>query len=195
MKNLALILTSLLLVTNSLNCHATDEWMKSNADWAKSIIPEQLTVSLNKTKTEFKGFKQQKIELIAVQNIKNNLTLETELLMYRSRVNETVISQKSRDFSASVMPRYQVTHNLSVGFGVKYESAPVVELPGNERYTLGAARSLVVSGKIKGLNKNQWVQVDLANYKRDGFDIPGTYASTIDGFTENTVSVKYQGRF
>ncbi len=194
MKNIILAIASLVFVVCSYECHATDEWIESSVNWAKSVVPEQLTVSVNKTKTSFEGYRQQKIELLAVQNIKNNFTLETEIHMNRARA-EGIVGHKETDISASIMPRYQVNQYLNVGVGIKYEPAPIVELPGNGRQSLGSARSLVVSGKIKGLSKDQWLQIDVANYKRDSFDVAGAYAANINGFTENTVSLNYKGRF
>jgi hypothetical protein len=183
MKNIIATL-SLLLITNSLQCQASEEWVDSSVDWAKSIIPDQLTVSVNKTKTRFKGYKQQRIELLAVQKIKSNITLETELRMHRAR-SEGIQGHRELDFSATVMPRYQV----------KYEAAPVLQLPGNERQSLGAGHAFVMSGKIRGLNEKQWLQIDLANYKRDSFNVAGNFASNVDGFSENTLSLRYQGQF
>jgi hypothetical protein len=193
MKNIIATL-SLLLITNSLQCQASEEWVDSSVDWAKSIIPDQLTVSVNKTKTRFKGYKQQRIELLAVQKIKSNITLETELRMHRAR-SEGIQGHRELDFSATVMPRYQVNQFVSVGVGVKYEAAPVLQLPGNERQSLGAGHAFVMSGKIRGLNEKQWLQIDLANYKRDSFNVAGNFASNVDGFSENTLSLRYQGQF
>jgi hypothetical protein len=194
MKNIIATFSSLLLIASSLQCQASDEWVESSLNWAKSIVPEQLAVSVNKTKTRFEGYRQQRIEVLAVQKIKRNITLETELLMHRAR-SEGIDGQRELDFSATVMPRYRVNRLVSVGVGVKYEVAPILQLAGRERQSLGAGRAFVMSGKIKGLNEKQWLQIDLANYKRDSFDVAGNFASTIDGFSENTLSLRYQGQF
>jgi hypothetical protein len=194
MKNIIATFSSLLLIASSLQCQASEEWVESSLNWAKSIVPEQLAVSVNKTKTRFEGYRQQRIEVLAVQKIKRNITLETELLMHRAR-SEGIDGQRELDFSATVMPRYRVNRLVSVGVGVKYEVAPILQLAGRERQSLGAGRAFVMSGKIKGLNEKQWLQIDLANYKRDSFDVAGNFASTIDGFSENTLSLRYQGQF
>lgn len=194
MKNIIITLSSLLIVASSLHCKASEEWMESSIDWAKSIIPDQLTVSVNKTRTRFKGYRQQRVELLAVQKLKHNVTLETELLMHRAR-SEGVDGHRELDFSATVMPRYKVNQFLSLGVGVKYEAAPLLQLPGNERQSMGAAHAFVMSGKIKGLHDNQWLQIDLANYKRDSFNVAGNFAANVDGFSENTLSLRYQGEF
>jgi hypothetical protein len=194
MKNIIATFSSLLLIASSLQCQASEEWVESSLNWAKSIVPEQLAVSVNKTKTRFEGYRQQRIEVLAVQKIKRNITLETELLMHRAR-SEGIDGQRELDFSATVMPRYRVNRLVSVGVGVKYEVAPILQLAGRERQSLGAGRAFVMSGKIRGLNEKQWLQIDLANYKRDSFDVAGNFASTIDGFSENTLSLRYQGQF
>jgi hypothetical protein len=194
MKSIIVTFSSLLLIASSFQCHAIDEWVESSLDWAKSIVPEKLTVSVNKTRTRFKGYRQQQVDVFAEQKIIDNVTLETELRLNRAR-SEGINGQRELDFSATLMPRYTINQALSVGVGVKYEAAPMLRLPGAQRQRLGAARSFVVSSKIRGFSDNQWLQVDLANYKRDSFEVAGNFASTVDGFSENTVSLRYQGKF
>jgi hypothetical protein len=193
-KNIIVTLSSLLLLVGSLQCQASEEWVESHIDWAKSIIPDQLNVSVQKTKTHFKGYKQQHIEVLAIQKIKGKVTLETELSMDRAR-SSGIEGQRELDFSATVMPRYQASRLVSLGLGVKYEVAPILQLPGTERQSLGAARAFVMSSRIKGFNDKQWLQIDVANYKRDSFNVAGNFASSVDGFSENTISLRYQGQF
>lgn len=185
------ILLSCLLLTSP--CFAGSERLAFAKGWLASWAPEHLELNVASSGVKFNGCKQKEYQLQFNQPIGNNFEIESVISYAKAKLSWGVFSQKISVKELSFIPRYNLFHDFSLGFGVVAQSAVEFKSVLGLQFDLPANTEWLLSARTKGFAaKHSW-ELSVSSQKWDATKPSGTWYET--GSANSKVSLMYNGYF
>jgi hypothetical protein len=186
-------LISALFVLLSLNCQAEEDFWVAGFEWIKSSLPEINQVDFNKSKIKFPGCKHQDYELMLSQSVTNSFKIETSMAYTKGQLTLGGYEKKITMAQWSIIPRFQLNEELSLGGGVIFQSVADFSGVQGEQFNLPKSRAMTFSARIESLGAKHSVELALTSKSWQATDAMGNWFER--GETDNTLTLSYQGYF
>ncbi|MCF2948784.1 hypothetical protein L0668_11750 [Paraglaciecola aquimarina] len=186
-----LILLSCLLLSSP--CLAGSERLALAKNWLATWMPEHFDLDVASSGVKFNGCKQKEYQLQFSQPVGDNFVIESVVSYAKAKLSWGVFSQKLSVKELVFVPRYKLSHNLSLGFGVITQSATEFKSVLGLQFDLPANTEWLVSARAEGFaTKHSW-ELSLSSQKWDVIRNTGTWYET--GAANSKISLEYNGFF
>jgi hypothetical protein len=179
----------------SLNCHGQNDWLESSVNWFKGTLPHSLHVDYDKSKIRVADGSQKSHSLLIHKVFPQPFSVETIISVNQDKLGAGPEGQKMEHYHLEVTPWYHISDDMLLGMGVHYGSSPQLTSAVGGKYKLGAETSFMLSGRVKGLKKDHWLEVSVEKYRRQSSTLDLQQDKATRGFSENKLRLKYQGVF
>jgi hypothetical protein len=185
------ILLSCLLLTST--CFAGSERLAFAKGWLASWAPEHLELNVASSGLKFNGCKQKEYQLHLSQPVGDSFEIESVVSYAKAKLSWGVFSQKISVREFSLIPRYYLSHNLSLGIGVVAQSAVEFKSALGLQFDLPANTEWLLSARTKGFAAKHFWELSVSSQKWDATRSSGNWYET--GSANSKVSLMYNGYF
>lgn len=186
-------LISALIVLLSLNCQAEEDFWVAGVEWIKASLPEFSQVDFNKSKIKFPGCKHQDYELMFSNSLSDSFKIETSMGYTKGQLSLGGYQQKLTMAQWSVIPRLQISEELSIGAGFIFQSVADFSGVQGEQFNLPKSRALTVVARIEGLADKHSVEFALTSKSWQASNALGNWFER--GEQDTALTLSYQGYF
>ncbi|MEO9944501.1 MAG: hypothetical protein ABJD02_12145 [Paraglaciecola sp.] len=174
-------------------CFANIEMLEPTIEWLSGFNSENIELGVDKSAIKFAGCNQVTYSASFNQALTKSASLEMSLGYAKGRHSWGVFNQRVSFKELSIIPRYQVNHDLSIGAGVtlqtstEFKSAQGVQLdlPKNSEWLLNA--------RMNGMHSSHYWEVAIASQT---WDVSQTFSSIFDKkVTNSKLELQYKGYF
>jgi hypothetical protein len=114
------LLVTFLLVSS--HCSASTDVMANTLSWLQTWAPQNVEFKVVKSAIKFRGCKQKEYLAALNQPLTEDIVLEMGLGYAKGAHSWGVFNQKISVKEFYFVPRYQLSHDISIGFGVIAQS-------------------------------------------------------------------------
>lgn len=187
------IVLLLVSVVFSSQCLAGSERLEYAKEWLANWLPETMEFNVDSFGVKFQGCKQKEYQLKLRQPITSDFSIETAASYAKARLSWGVFSQKLTMQEISIIPRYHVSHNWSLGFGVISQSAAEFKSTVGVEVDLPSNTEWLLSARTQGFaNKHTW-ELSVSTQKWEATRSKGTWYET--GSANSKINLLYIGYF
>lgn len=185
-----LLATCLLM---SSNCFANTDPLAATLNWLQTWAPQNIEFKVAKSAIKFNGCKQKEYLAALNQSLTENFVLEMGLGYAKGAHTWGVFKQKISVKEFSFIPRYQVSHDISIGFGVIAQSQTEFKTSQGFEFNLPKNTEWLVNTRTEGFTNNHYWEWTASSQKwRASNDLGGIFE---DGTTNNKIGLSYNGYF
>lgn len=156
-------------------------------------MPQHITFKMVTSAIKFSGGKQEEYLGVINQSITENMVLEMRLDYAKGRHSWGAHNQKISVKEFIFIPRYQLSHDVSISFGVVTQ--PQTEFRNNQRFefTLLKNPKWVINIVIDDFTHNHYLEWSASSQKwSTSIDLDGVFEN---GSTNNKIGLRYKGYF
>ena len=143
------VLLALCLLVSSY-CSASSDTLAITLSWLQTWAPQNVEFKMLKSGIKFSGCKQKEYLAALKQPLTENIVLEIGLGYFKGRHSWGVFNQKISLKELSFIPRYQLSHNINIGFGVITQSQIAFKTNQGIEYNLPKNTERLLSTKTDG---------------------------------------------
>ncbi len=182
-----------LSVVFSSQCLAGSERLEYAKSWLNTWLPETMEFNLASSGVKFYGCKQKEYQLNLIQPLSENLTVESAISYAKGRLSWGVFSQKISLHEFSFVPRYQLSHQLSLGFGVINQTAIEFTSTVGSEYDLSSNTEWLISARTAGFAQRHTLELTLSQQRWQATQASGNWYQT--GAANSKINLSYTGYF
>ena len=182
-----------LLCLMSSQCYANDNFWSKSVDWLKESLPETAQLEFNKASIKFKGCKQKDYQLQLTQNINSHLYVESSIGYAYGKLSLGAHTQKVSVKEWSIVPRYQLSEKLDVGFGMVVQSAPEFKTSKGAQIDLPKNSTWLFTTRFKSLSDKHYFEVALSSQQWQATSETGNWFAR--GLADNKLNFSYRAIF
>lgn len=185
-----LMLICILLASDAVAGSNRLDFAKS---WLSSWAPESFELTVASSELKFKGCKQKEYQLNLHHPITKNMLIESTIAYAKGKLSWGVFSQKTSFQEFSIISRYKLVHDLSVGFGVVAQSAVDFKSAIGVQIDLPQNTEWLLSARTEGpVGTSSW-ELSLSRQKWQASSQTGTWYET--GSANSKINLMYVGYF
>ncbi|MEP0355471.1 MAG: hypothetical protein ABJH06_19310 [Paraglaciecola sp.] len=174
-------------------CFANIEMLEPTIEWLSSFNSASIEFGVDKSAIEFVGCNQVTYSASLNQAITKSTSLEMGLGYAKGRHSWGVFNQRVSVKELSIIPRYQVTHDVSFGAGVILQTSTEFITAEGVQFDFPKNSEWLLNARMEGMLSTHYWEVALASQTWDGEQ---TFSSVFDKkFTNNKVELQYKGYF
>ena len=187
----AVLIATFLMVSS--HCCASSDALANTLNWLQTWAPQNLEFKMTTSAIKFNGCKQKEYLASLNQPITKNITLEMDLGYAKGAHSWGVFNQKVSVKEFFFIPRYQFSHDVSIGFGVIAQSQTEFKTSQGFEYNLPKNTEWLVNTRIDGFASNHYWQWTASSQKWSASDALGGLFK--NGATSHNISLSYNGYF
>ncbi|MFT2091769.1 hypothetical protein [Paraglaciecola sp. 2405UD69-4] len=174
-------------------CFANIEMLEPTIEWLASFNSENIEFGVDKSAIKFAGCKQVTYSASINRPITKSTSLEMGVGYAKGRHSWGVFNQRVSVKELSVIPRYQFTHDVSLGLGVILQTPTEFTTAQGVQFDLPKNSEWLLNARIDGVHDSHYWEVALASQTWDGNQY---FSSTLDKkVTNNKLELQYKGYF
>lgn len=177
------------LMTSSSVC-ADSEWVNQSVEWLKDALPQNTTVSFNKSRIKFNGCKHREYELLVSQPVTENFTVEAQITQAKGQLDWGLYKQSVRLEQFSIVPRYRVSERVSLGAGMVIQSSPEFRTSHGFDTDLPEGEILLLNSRIYGIQQDHQIEFEISRTRYAATSESGTWFER--GEADNKVTLSYE---
>lgn len=186
------ILLATCLIISS-HCYAGSDTLSKTLSWLHTWTPQSIEFKVVKSAIKFSGCKQKEYLAAINQPLTENIVLEMGLGYAKGRHSWGAYNQKISVKEFIFIPRYQVSHDVSIGFGVVTQSQTEFKTSQGFEFNLPKNTEWLVNTRIDGFANNHYWEWSASSQKWSAsIDLGGLFEN---GSTNNKVGLSYKGYF
>ena len=187
----SILLATCLMVSS--HCAARTDALAATLDWLQSWSPQNIEFKMVKSAIKFSGCKQKEYLAAMNQPLSENLVLEMGLGYAKGAHSWGVFNQRISVKELSIIPRYQLNHNLSVGFGVVSQSQTEFKTSQGIEFNLPSNTSWLIKSRADGFATNHYWELTASSQKWNvSSDLGGIFEN---GARDSKIALNYTGYF
>jgi hypothetical protein len=187
----SVLVATCLLVSN--HCSARPATLATTLNWLQTWAPQNIEFTLEKSAIKFSGCKQKKYLAAFNQPLTENFVMEMRLGYAKGAHNWGVFNQKISVTEFSFIPRYQFSHDISIGFGVITQSQTEFKTSQGLEFNLPKNTEWLLNTRTDGFANNHYWEWTASSQKWSASDdIGGVFEN---GSTNNKIGLSYNGYF
>ncbi|MBU3002176.1 hypothetical protein [Paraglaciecola arctica] len=185
-----LVTTSILISSHS---YASSDVLATTLNWLKTWSPQNIEFTMLKSAIKFNGCRQKEYLAAFNQPLTDNITLEMAVGYAKGKHSWGVFSQKISVKEFTFVPRFHLTQNVSIGFGVIAQSQTEFKTSQGIELNLPKNTEWLFSTRTNGFAYNHYLEWSLSSQKwRASNDFGGLFEN---GTTNHKVVLSYNGYF
>ena len=192
MVEMRFVITATLLLVSS-HCFASSDTLTRTLNWLQTWAPQNVEFKMLKSGIKFSGCKQKEYLAALNQPLTENIVLEIGLGYYKGRHSWGVFNQKISLKELSFIPRYQISHNISIGFGVIYQSQTDFKTSQGVEFNLPKNTEWLLNTRTDGFANNHYWEWSASSQKWSASNDFGKAFE--NGATNNKIGLRYSGYF
>lgn len=182
--------TALLISTQ---CSANTDAIAATVTWLQSWAPQTIQLTVQESVINFSGCKQKEYLAAFTQPLSKNVVLEMGLGYAKGVHSWGSYNQKVSLKKFTFIPRYQVSQDISIGFGVKAQSQTEFKTSQGFEFNLPKNTEWLVNTRTYGFaTKHYWEWTASSQKWSRSNDLNGIFES---GATNNMIGLSYNGYF
>jgi hypothetical protein len=187
---------SILLATSILissHCFASSDVLATSLNWLKTWTPQNIEIKVAKSDIKFSGCKQKEYLAAFNQPLTENIILEMGLGYAKGKHSWGVFSQKISVKEFTIIPRYKLSHRVSIGFGLVAQSQTEFKTSQGIEFNLPKNTEWLVNTRTTGFASNHYWEWTASSQKWSASDDLGKLFE--NGATDNRIGLSYNGYF
>lgn len=189
MKSVLLVICLLI----SSHCSASSDALATTLSWLQTWAPQNIEFKVAKSAIKFSGCKQKEYLAALNQPLTENIVLEMGLGYAKGSHSWGVFNQKISVKEFSFIPRYQFSHDISIGFGVIAQSQTEFKTSQGLKFNLPKNTEWMVNTRTSGFSNNHYWEWSASSQKWSAAnDLGGAFEN---GLTNNKIGLSYNGYF
>ncbi|WP_293750134.1 hypothetical protein [uncultured Paraglaciecola sp.] len=187
----SVLLATCLLISS--HCSANSDVLASTLNWLQTWAPQNVEFKVEKSAIKFSGCKQKEYLAAFNQPLTENFVLEMGVGYAKGAHSWGVFKQKISVKEFSIIPRYQFSHDLSIGFGVIAQSQTEFKTSQGIEFNLPRNTEWLVNTRTDGFANNHYWEWTASSQKWGASnDFGGLFEN---GATNNKIGLSYNGYF
>ncbi|GAC20525.1 hypothetical protein [Paraglaciecola arctica] len=187
----SVLLAACILVSS--HCAASSDALATTMSWLQTWAPQNIEFNLAKSAIKFTGCKQKEYLAALTQPLTENFVLEVGLGYAKGKHSWGVFSQKVSVKEFSFIPRYQVSHGFSIGFGLIAQSKTEFKTTQGVEFDLPKNTEWLLNARTDGFaNEHYWEWTASSQKWSASDDFGGVFES---GATNIKIALSYNGYF
>jgi hypothetical protein len=174
-------------------CSASSEMLTTTLDWLQTWAPQNIEFKVEKSSIKFNGCKQKEYLALVNQPITENIVLEMGVGYAKGRHSWGAFNQKISVKELSFIPRYQISHDLSIGFGLVTQSQTEFRTSQGVEFNFPKNTQWLVSARTDGFEKFHYWEWRASSQKWETSEELGLLFE--NGLTNNNIELRYTGHF
>jgi hypothetical protein len=185
------LLTACLMVSS--HCSASSDALETTLSWLQTWTPQNVEFKMVKSAIKFSGCKQKEYLAALNQPLTDNIMLEMGLGYAKGAHSWGVFNQKISVKEFTFIPRYQFSHDVSIGFGVIAQSQTEFKTSQGFEFNLPKNTERLVNTRTDGFANNHYWEWSASSQKWSASsDFGGLFEN---GVTNNKIGLSYNGYF
>jgi hypothetical protein len=180
-------------LTVSSHCSASSDVLAATLSWLQTWAPQNVEFKMVKSAIKFSGCKHKEYLAALSQPLTENIVLEMGLGYAKGRHSWGVFNQKISVKEFSFIPRYQFSHDLSIGFGVITQSKTEFKTSQGFEFNLPKNTEWLVNTRTDGFATNHYWEWSASSQKWSASNDLGGFFE--NGATNNKIGLSYNGYF
>ena len=190
-KMKAALLFSFLLVSS--HCSASSDTMGIALRWLQTLAPQNIEFTMLKSAIKFRGCKQKEYMAALNQPLTEHVVLEMGLGYAKGTHSWGVYNQKISVKEFSFIPRYQFSHDVSIGFGVIAQSQTEFKTSQGVELNVPKNTEWLLNTRTDGFAHDHYWEWSASSQKwRTSSKFGGVFKN---GATNNKIGLSYTGYF
>lgn len=186
------VLLAISLLVSS-HCSASSDALAITMSWLQTWAPQNIEFSVEKSAIKFSGCKQKEYLAVLNQPLTENFVLEMGLGYAKGRHSWGVFNQNISVKEFSLIPRYQVSHDISIGFGLIAQSQTEFKTTQGVEFNLPKNTEWLLNTRTDGFANNHYWEWTASSQKWSASDDFGGLFE--NGATNNKIGLSYNGYF
>lgn len=182
-----------ILMFCSFSCLAENLLLRTSINWIVEALPEDTSFDFASEGLRFKGCKQRDYQMRISKPMTEFISIDTSLGYSKGQLQWGVFSQKVTMYELSVVPRYQLSERLSIGFGVIAQSEVKFKTAQGLAFDLPSSTEWLASSRIQGVAPGHYWEFMLSSQKWQASQQAGNWFER--GLSNNKLSLAYNGSF
>jgi hypothetical protein len=177
----------------SSHCSASSDALATTLGWLQTWVPQNVEFKMLKSAIKFNGCKQKEYVAAYNQPFTDNVLLEMSLGYAKGTHSWGVFNQKISVKEFSFIPRYQYSHDISIGFGMITQSQTEFKTSQGFEFNLPKNTEWLVNTRTDGFADNHYWEWTASSQKWSAStDLGGLFEN---GATDNKIGLSYNGYF
>jgi hypothetical protein len=186
------VLLALCLLVSSY-CSASSDTLAITLSWLQTWAPQNVEFKMLKSGIKFSGCKQKEYLAALKQPLTENIVLEIGLGYFKGRHSWGVFNQKISLKELSFTPRYQLSHNISIGLGVITQSKTEFKTSQGVELHLPKNTQWLFNARTEGFANDHYWEWSASSQK---WRASHYYSEVFEsGATNNKIGLSYNGYF
>ena len=185
------LLATFLMVSS--HCCASSDALANTLNWLQTWAPQNIEFKVAKSAIKFSGCKQKEYLASFNQPVTKNIMLEMGLGYAKGAHSWGMFNQKVSVKEFSFIPRYQFSHDVSIGFGVIAQSQTEFKTSQGFEFNLPKNKEWMVNTRIAGFTNNHYWEwtVSIKKWSASS-ELGGLFEN---GATSIKIGLSYNGYF
>lgn len=182
-----------IIFISSFSCLAENSLLTRSVKWVVDALPEDTMFDVASDGLKFSGCKHRDYQMRITQPINPQFSIETSLGYSKGQLQWGVFSQKVSVYELSLVPRYQVSERLSLGFGMVSQSDVKFKTTQGLEFDLPSSQEWLASSRIHGIEEGHYWELMVSSKK---WQTNQSYGSWFErGLADNKLTLSYNGSF
>jgi hypothetical protein len=187
----SVLLATFLMVSSY--CSASSDALAITLSWLQTWAPQNVEFKMVKSAIKFSGCKQKEYLAALNQPLTENILLEMGLGYAKGAHSWGMFNQKISIKEFSFIPRYQFSHDISIGFGVIAQSQTEFKTSQGFEFNLPKNTEWLLNTRMDGFANNHYWEWTASSQKWSASnDLGGLFEN---GATNNKIGLSYNGYF
>ena len=186
-------LIACLLLVLCGSCQAANKLFSSSLEWAKASLPQELALEYDAEGLSFSGCKQREYQLRLTQPLTSRVSLDTTVGFAKGKLDWGVFSQKVSVYEFAVIPRYQLTDDLTLGMGVIAQSEVRFKAAHGKILDLPRSTEWLAVARISGLAEQHYWEIKFSSQKYAASNVSDNWFD--QGIPNHKLNLEYVGYF
>lgn len=187
----SLLATVLCLISTQVFC--VDASIEKAKSWLNDWMPEHVSVDVNSSRMTFHGGKQKEMFVAFNQTLSDKFSLESQVKIVKATLSWGIVKQRLAYRELVLVPRYALTEDLSLGFGVVKQMSAEFKSAIGSLYDLPSNTEWLVSARTSGFDSKDSLELSISSQKWQATQALGNWFET--GEANNKVDLTYTGYF
>ena len=174
-------------------CSASSDVLENTFGWLQAWAPDNIEFKVDKSAIKFNGCKQKEYSALLHQPLSDNFIFEMGLGYAKGRHSWGVFNQKISVKEISFIPRYQLSHGISLGMGLIAQSQAEFSTTQGAEFNLPKNTEWLINTRVDGFAQNHYWEWTASSQKWRASDDFGELFE--NGATDNKIALSYNGYF
>ena len=191
LKMKSVLLATCLFISS--HCSVSSDTLVTTLSWLQTWAPQNLEFKMVKSAIKFSGCRQKEYLAALNQPLTEKIVLEMGLGYAKGSHSWGVFNQKVSVKEFSFIPRYQFSHDVSIGFGVIAQSQTEFTTSHGLEFNLPRNKEWLFNTRTNGFSNNHYWEWSASSQKWSASNDFGRLFE--NGATNNKIGLSYNGYF